>query len=208
MTEVYRALGHLNCEWKMVNSYRIKCKWMPNAQAGFQGQQGGGLFAAFKGGNNQPGPRQRPDYHIIIALSLYKVQQHIYLLDFQKVDGDSFTFMELCAKIITQLKALSAQSKAMQLAAAQQQLHSQHHQAQQQAVGPQIHQNMQQVPPHIHAQMIHQQQLQASRMHVQYQSQGGPPHVIPQFNPNDPRGMPPQPPGSTPGQGPAPGPTM
>ena len=58
-----------------------------------------------------------PDYCIKIVLTLYKVQQSIYLLDFQKMTGDAFSFMTLCANIITELKTLSAASKA---AAAQQ----------------------------------------------------------------------------------------
>ena len=35
------------------------------------------------------------------------MQQHIYLLDFQKLGGDAFTYMNLCARIITELKTLS-----------------------------------------------------------------------------------------------------
>ncbi|CAM9714870.1 unnamed protein product, partial [Heterosigma akashiwo] len=167
MTEVYRALQHLNCEWKMVNSYRIKVRWKPNAhrvrlsaqprpgppprppgphhRQGFQ-QHGGGLFASLLGGGPPPAtPGTRPGR----SLSLYKVQQHIYLLDFQKAEGDAFSFMELAARIITQLKALSAQSKQLlqaQLAAQQQELATlraaqeaqaaaaaHHHQQQQQA---------------------------------------------------------------------------
>lgn len=67
------------------------------------------------------------DYSIKIGLTLYKVQQNIYLLDFQKTTGDAFSFMTLCANIITELKTLSAASKqaqqallAQQAAAAQQ----------------------------------------------------------------------------------------
>jgi serine/threonine protein kinase len=89
-----------------------------------------------------------PDYSIKIGLTLYKVQQNIYLLDFQKMTGDAFSFMTLCANIITELKTLSAASKAQQLmaqqqqavaaAAAQQQAMQQHlHQQQQQAGGGQ-----------------------------------------------------------------------
>eukprot|EP00542_Grammatophora_oceanica_P017530 CAMPEP_0194030052 /NCGR_PEP_ID=MMETSP0009_2-20130614/3654_1 /TAXON_ID=210454 /ORGANISM="Grammatophora oceanica, Strain CCMP 410" /LENGTH=677 /DNA_ID=CAMNT_0038669915 /DNA_START=104 /DNA_END=2137 /DNA_ORIENTATION=- len=72
-----------------------------------------------------------PDYFIKIGLTLYKVQQSIYLLDFQKMTGDAFSFMTLCANIITELKTLSAASKqqqqqqallAQQLAAQQQQM--------------------------------------------------------------------------------------
>merc|ERR1712226_210464 len=62
------------------------------------------------------------EYSIKIGLTLYKVQQNIYLLDFQKVTGDAFSFMTLCANIITELKTLSAASKqAQQALLAQQQ---------------------------------------------------------------------------------------
>lgn len=56
--------------------------------------------------------------NIRIALSLYKVQQGIYLLDFQKIEGDPFGFMKLASLIITELKNLSAASKAAAVAAA------------------------------------------------------------------------------------------
>lgn len=49
---------------------------------------------------------------IHIFLSLYKVQASIYLLDFQKMDGNPFDFMALCARVITELKALSQVSLA------------------------------------------------------------------------------------------------
>jgi hypothetical protein len=41
-----------------------------------------------------------------------QVQQSIYLLDFQKLQGNPFSFMGLCARIITALKALSSSSAA------------------------------------------------------------------------------------------------
>merc|ERR1711935_1231606 len=75
------------------------------------------------------------NYSIKIGLTLYKVQQNIYLLDFQKKTGDAFSFMTLCANIITELKTLSAASRQQQLlaqqqaaAAAQQQAMQQHRQ--------------------------------------------------------------------------------
>jgi len=54
------------------------------------------------------------EYSVKIGLTLYKVQQNIYLLDFQKMTGDAFSFMTLCANIITELKTLSAASKHAQ----------------------------------------------------------------------------------------------
>lgn len=77
------------------------------------------------------------DYSIKIGLTLYKVQQNIYLLDFQKKTGDAFSFMTLCANIITELKTLSAASKQQQQALlAQQQAAAAQQQAMQQGGFP------------------------------------------------------------------------
>jgi hypothetical protein len=73
-----------------------------------------------------------PEYCIKIGLTLYKVQQNIYLLDFQKMTGDAFSFMTLCANIITELK-MSAASKQQQAMLAQQQ--TQQPAAQQSGIG-------------------------------------------------------------------------
>jgi 5'-AMP-activated protein kinase catalytic alpha subunit len=186
MTEVYKALMALGCEWLQLSSYRIKCKWRPNGARGtfhptrstsgptmpgfgimppaggetpdaaFKQQEGmdtdGGMdesmdvekkdrkkrvaasnafmkVVAGDDGHCVPVPNlSTADYSIKIGLTLYKVQQNIYLLDFQKKTGDAFSFMTLCANIITELKTLSAASKqqqqammAQQQAAAQQQ---------------------------------------------------------------------------------------
>ena len=50
-----------------------------------------------------------------MGLTLYKVQQGIYLLDFQRKEGDQFSFMTLCAMVISQLKILSATTKVTQV---------------------------------------------------------------------------------------------
>lgn len=181
MTEVYKALAALGCEWLQLSSYRIKCRWQPNVpRSGFSndprrsvtyGRTKGSEFRMIPpsaGGEtpekawnqNQPGSypgdngavdmtidddkqqscekrmkvitgddgRYIPvpnlntqDYCIKIGLTLYKVQQSIYLLDFQKMTGDAFSFMTLCANIITELKTLSAASKQQQALLAQQQ---------------------------------------------------------------------------------------
>eukprot|EP00529_Nitzschia_sp_RCC80_P013838 CAMPEP_0113475440 /NCGR_PEP_ID=MMETSP0014_2-20120614/19122_1 /TAXON_ID=2857 /ORGANISM="Nitzschia sp." /LENGTH=737 /DNA_ID=CAMNT_0000368361 /DNA_START=42 /DNA_END=2255 /DNA_ORIENTATION=- /assembly_acc=CAM_ASM_000159 len=175
MTEVYKALMALGCEWLQLSSYRIKCKWRPNSPRGFRsatnatGTSNFGLApsaggetpdAAFRqtssmdtdgdvamgdsagqgkdkmrhpsaptfmkvvagdDGHSVPVPNlSTPEYAIKIGLTLYKVQQNIYLLDFQKKTGDAFSFMTLCANIITELKTLSAASKQQQLLQQQQ----------------------------------------------------------------------------------------
>jgi hypothetical protein len=54
-----------------------------------------------------------PSPHVVkIALSLFKVQQSIYLLDFQRVEGDAYGYMKLCALIVAELKNLSSASRS------------------------------------------------------------------------------------------------
>jgi 5'-AMP-activated protein kinase catalytic alpha subunit len=176
MTEVYKALMALGCEWLQLSSYRIKCKWRPNLPkshpGGFAIPSAGGetpqaAWAQASAARGQSDSSMEidadnkdkkapsnvsmkviagddghllrvpilstPDYSIKIGLTLYKVQQNIYLLDFQKMTGDAFSFMTLCANIITELKTLSAASKQAQ----QQALLAQQHAAaaaQQQAI--------------------------------------------------------------------------
>jgi len=85
-----------------VSRYRIKCRcrianiFSPSAPLF------GGAFGQSHGASDDGDER-----FIKIFLSLYKVQASIYLLDFQKMEGNPFDFMTLCARIITELKALS-----------------------------------------------------------------------------------------------------
>lgn len=117
MTEVYKALRELGCEWHVKDSYRIKCRCrvdtiFPHAAAARQ-QQGIHPFGqSFGQAQGASGGEQLSDDSdgvetIKVFLSLYKVQANIYLLDFQKLEGNPFDFMTLCANIITQLKLLS-----------------------------------------------------------------------------------------------------
>jgi 5'-AMP-activated protein kinase catalytic alpha subunit len=156
MTEVYKALMALGCEWMQLSSYRIKCRWRPNIprvgggynntlsfgmpraggetpEAAFLTKETDGMdmedvtdskMRVISGGDGhyvRVPNLSTPDYCIKIGLTLYKVQQSIYLLDFQKMTGDAFSFMTLCANIITELKTLSAASKQQQQALMSQQ---------------------------------------------------------------------------------------
>ena len=151
MREVYKALQSLGCEWLQMSSYRVKCRWRPNVgrggvqvasawkaaqQQNYVMQTDGdmamdvdkvlpeGDMKVLSGadGHSVPVPNlSTADYCIKIGLTLYKVQQNIYLLDFQKMTGDPFSFMTLCANIITELKTLSAASKQQQQQQQQQQ---------------------------------------------------------------------------------------
>lgn len=166
MTEVYKALMALGCDWLQLSSYRIKCRWRPQSgkmmntsltqplaggetmdtawnhnlhgdkevsemfihqNATIKNNNGFGTECKMRviGGDDghlvQVPNLNTPEYCIKIGLTLYKVQQNIYLLDFQKMTGDAFSFMTLCANIITELKTLSAANKKQQQLLAQQQ---------------------------------------------------------------------------------------
>ena len=132
MTEVYKALMALGCEWLQLSSYRIKCRWRPNiprgatvplvpnqtcpsaATDGSESTWSRGRASEMSHGmemsidseeNGEDKSKDEeckmqvisgsdghyvsvpnlctPDYCIKIGLTLYKVQQSIYLLDFQ-----------------------------------------------------------------------------------------------------------------------------
>mmetsp|Transcript_20936 Transcript_20936/g.41889 ORF Transcript_20936/g.41889 Transcript_20936/m.41889 type:complete len:667 (+) Transcript_20936:611-2611(+) len=189
MTEVYKALLALGCEWMQLSSYRVRCRWKPNIP-----KHDGTPWHMPKGANNsndmvwnmQTNSNHRPglddtmdmaidgddktspqmrvitgedgtlanipnlcssDYCIKIGLTLYKVQQSIYLLDFQKLTGDAFSFMTLCANIITELKNLSVASKQHQALLAQQQAARLAQLQQQKAVGNGVPQPLPPMPP-------------------------------------------------------------
>lgn len=137
MNEVYKAMQALSCVWHQVNNYRVLCLWnhVPNAGTPYQGSTSAGRngfnssnidendtmdvttassndLAGMGAGGNKRLRGNTENSKVKIALSLYKVQQSIYLLDFQRVEGDSFGFMKLCALIITELKSLSAANKS------------------------------------------------------------------------------------------------
>lgn len=113
MTEVHKALLALDCKWYPCTNYRVLCLWKQSSPA----------FHSVEGSvDNDDDDMEVGDGNssasvgIRVALSLYKVQANIYLLDFQRVEGNAFGFMKLCALIITELKNLSAASRAQSLA--------------------------------------------------------------------------------------------
>jgi len=140
MTEVYKALMALDCEWMQVSSYRIKCRWCPHKERkslkrSHTEDEYDDDGVDHMDEDDKPGMRvvsqakdkdvavpnlSNAEYSVKIGLTLYKVQQNIYLLDFQKSSGDAFSFMSLCANIITELKLLSAASRQQALLAQQQ----------------------------------------------------------------------------------------
>ena len=48
-----------------------------------------------------------------MRLQLYKVQEHAYLLDFQKLDGNVCSFMLMCGVVIDQLQKVLSKNAQM-----------------------------------------------------------------------------------------------
>mmetsp|Transcript_23613 Transcript_23613/g.43843 ORF Transcript_23613/g.43843 Transcript_23613/m.43843 type:complete len:613 (+) Transcript_23613:599-2437(+) len=100
MSEVFRALRSLRSQWHYApnNPYRVTCRWRPSCL----------------GVNDST----VPDEWVYVALQLYKVQNSIYLLDFQRAGSISgcFSFMRLCSLLINALKAPSAGAATVQAA--------------------------------------------------------------------------------------------
>lgn len=130
MTEVYKALMSLGCKWHPVTNYRVLVLHRfqisdsgskrplpptPPADDSMELATGGDTS------ENLNGTGADEAVEVKVALSLYKVQQSIYLLDFQRLEGDAFDFMKLCAMTITELKNLSAASRVWQSQMAAQQ---------------------------------------------------------------------------------------
>lgn len=102
MTEVHKAMFALGCVWYPVTNYRVLCLWKYISPYSAHGSDfsasslaaieefsrprrlSDGVSATTDTNTNTNS--RYVDASIKIALSLYKVQQNIYLLDFQKVE--------------------------------------------------------------------------------------------------------------------------
>ena len=122
MTEVHHAIFALGCHWQHVNNYRILCQksfspdgfGRPNHGPPARHEHSDGSMDVEDGTTGNGSREQSPcNRHlktggeIVVALSLYRVQRGIYLLDFQRVDGDSISFMKFSALVVDELKNLS-----------------------------------------------------------------------------------------------------
>lgn len=103
MTEVHKAMFALGCVWYPTNIYRVLCLWKyisPNSNASDYNSNASASLAGYEDQQQHTHSRRLSDgvsvttdtnsryvdASIKIALSLYKVQQNIYLLDFQKIE--------------------------------------------------------------------------------------------------------------------------
>jgi len=102
MNEVYSALMVMNCKWRVITPYRIVAACAIAAPV--DGEDDGGLGMDM----DAPELQEWGGLAVVkVALSLYKVQHAVHLLDFQLVEGSPFSFMKICAILILELKRLS-----------------------------------------------------------------------------------------------------
>ena len=112
MTEVYRALQMLGCSWVVRARYQVSIRWPAGPGEINDGDGGSGSHVLASSPVASP-PLAR------LTLQLFKVHSNISLLDFQRVEGDCFSCMSLCSRIITALKTMSASSRSRARAQAQ-----------------------------------------------------------------------------------------
>ena len=126
MIEVLRALQELDFKWICLSPYNIRARWIPPEQTdtqtdgGRRGSGSGGGGNETDGTNTSSKPSAMMDVDndddddgkslkvVVMNLTLYKVQQGIYLLDFHKVTGELFSYIGLCSNIINELKLHAA----------------------------------------------------------------------------------------------------
>lgn len=97
--------------WKTLTAFHVRCRWAPEEEdiskiTSLQGRIGDdepheGIKNALKLARE-----------VKIDLHLYKVQRGIFVMDLQRVSGDLFSFMNLCSRIIAELKVSAATSNS------------------------------------------------------------------------------------------------
>ena len=112
MAEVLSALRSLDLKWAMLSPYCVQTQRLESE-----------VLESSNSYEEKAGLRKSPcrataSRAVTVNLQLYKVQQNIYLLDFQMLQGDVFMFITFCSRFINQLKLRPARIK---LAAAKEQ---------------------------------------------------------------------------------------
>ena len=88
MIEVCKTIAKLGYQWYIESEYRVRCRQTTNVD--------------------------QKQLVTEMRLQLYKVQEHTYLLDFQKMEGNVCSFMHMCGTVIDQLqKGLSRSTHTM-----------------------------------------------------------------------------------------------
>lgn len=115
MREVFRALRDAEFQWKVVSPYHIRVRWRPSTasvQALCQYPVQHAPSAALSPGSSPITPLATRESislaaRVKVDVRLYRVQAGVYLMDMARYAGDVFSFANMCACIITELKTPS-----------------------------------------------------------------------------------------------------
>ena len=114
MIEVLRALQALDFSWICQSPYCIKARWRHAARSSSssnvtESDADADADAASKVEDDGDIVMKESVHRtVILTLTLYKVQQGIFLLDFHRESGELFDFINLCSTIINELKLHAA----------------------------------------------------------------------------------------------------
>ena len=114
MGEVYKGLQSGQFQWKVLNPYHIRVRWCPDKHTVSALCT---VAVAMSAGATAPAPASTIAAislaaHVKVDLRLYRVQPGVYLMDLSRHRGDTFSFSNLCARIIAELKAPSASRRS------------------------------------------------------------------------------------------------
>jgi 5'-AMP-activated protein kinase catalytic alpha subunit len=107
MGEVYRGLKAGQFQWRVLNPYHVRVRWRPDRESISALCTVPVVMAA---GATAPAPASTLEAislaaRVKVDLRLYRVQSGVYLMDLARHGGDTFSFSNLCARIIAELKA-------------------------------------------------------------------------------------------------------
>ncbi len=114
MGEVYKGLHSGQFQWKVLNPYHIRVRWRPDKETVSALCT---VPVAMSAGATAPAPASTVEAislaaHVKVDLRLYRVQPGVYLMDLSRHRGDTFSFSNLCARIIAELKAPSSSRRS------------------------------------------------------------------------------------------------
>lgn len=98
--------------WKTKTPFHVRCRWCPDGNESSEPPLPSTEQSqlALEDGENQVVEALRLARLVKIDLRLYKVQRGIFVMDLQRAAGDPFSFMNLCSRIIAELKVSASAS--------------------------------------------------------------------------------------------------
>jgi 5'-AMP-activated protein kinase catalytic alpha subunit len=129
MTEIHKILRDLDINWKKTGAYNLKCRWVaPNQNSDDRALSNHGSGDSLMSGSSLPrvssSGRWAAELHGVpttvaagnkddesgvesnvlkFELQLFKLREEKYMLDFQRLEGPTFLFVDLCAAFVTEL---------------------------------------------------------------------------------------------------------